>query len=248
MNKNSKFYKAFDEITASDMVVENILNHKPDKRKEFHISKMPAVVICACVALSVGTIVAAAESEEFNQFIYTTTGFVINPDKVVYATPIPQYPIDSFTFIEDMGEPIAEGVIKQEVATDLWSVPFKKTAENKYTIEKIAYDNAHTIVTGGGFELEENQGVKISIDADFTAEYHTDQNGEYVAVGYIYDDIAYDIFSGKTDGESLSVNFIPEKAGKYRFYIINCSAGMQNYDSVTVEITDNNSDTEIMNK
>ena len=246
MNKNSKFYKAFDEIKASDKVVENILNHKTKERKEFHISKIPAAVICACVALSVGTIAAAAESEEFNQFIYTTTGFVINPDKVVYATPIPQMPIDGFTIIEDMGEPIAEGIIKQEVVTDLWSVPFKETAENKYTIEKIAYENADTIVTGDGFELVENQGVKISIDADFTAEYHTDQNGEYVAVGYIYDDVAYDIFSGKTDGESLSVDFIPEKAGEYRFYIINCSAGMQNYDSVTVEIKDISSNTEDM--
>jgi len=246
MNKNSKFYKAFDEITAPDKVVENILNHKTKKTKDFHISKMPAAVICACVALSVGTIAAAAESEQFNQFIYTTTGFVINPDKVVYATPIPQKPIDGFTVIEDMGEPIAEGTIKQEVATDLWSVPFKETSENKYTIKKIAYENADTIVTRDGFQLEENQNVKISIDADFSAEYHTDQNGEYVAVGYIYDDVAYDIFSGKTDGESLFVDFTPEKAGEYRFYIINCSAGMQNFDSVTVEITDIYSDTEAM--
>lgn len=248
MNKNSKFYKAFDEITASDKVVENILNYKPDKRKEIHISKMPAAVICACVALSVGTIAAAAESEEFNQFIYTTTGLVINPDKVVYATPIPQYPIEGFSSIEDVGTPIAEGIIKQEVATALWSVPFKETAENKYTIEKIAYDNADTIVTGDGFELEKNQGVKISIDADFTAEYHTDQNGEWVAVGYIYNNVAYEIFAGKTDGESLSVDFIPEKAGEYRFYIINCSAGMQNYDSVTVEITDDYSGAKIVEK
>ena len=246
MNKNSKFYKAFDEIITPDKVVEKILNHKTKKTKEFHISKMPAAVICACVALSVGTIAAAAESEEFNQFIYTTTGFVINPDKVVYATPIPQKPIDGFTVIEDMGESIPEGTIKQEVATDLWSVPFKETAENKYAIEKIAYENADTIVTRDGFELEKNQSVKISIDADFSAEYHTDQNGEYVAVGYIYDDVAYDIFSGKTDGESLFVDFIPEMAGEYRFYIINCSAGMQNFDSVTVEITDIYSDTEAM--
>lgn len=246
MNKNSKFYKAFDEITTPDKVVENILNHKTKKTKEFHIIKMPAAVICACVVLSVGTIAAAAESEEFNQFIYTTTGFVINPDKVVYATPIPQKPIDGFTVIEDMGESIPEGTIKQEVATDLWSVPFKETAENKYTIEKIAYENADTIVTRDGFQLEKNQSVKISIDADFSAEYHTDQNGEYVAVGYIYDDVAYDIFSGKTDGESLFVDFIPEKSGEYRFYIINCSAGMQNFDSVTVEITDICSDTEAM--
>ena len=135
------------------------------------------------------------------------------------------------------GEPIFEGVIKQEIATELYSVPLKETAENKFTVEKIAYSNGQTIVMGDGFELAENQGVTITIDADFTAEYHTDQNGEYVAIGYIYDDVAYDIFSGKTDGESLSVDFIPEKAGSYRLYIINCSAGMQNYDSVSVEIT-----------
>ena len=33
MNKNSKFYKAFDEIKASDKVVENILNHKTKERR-----------------------------------------------------------------------------------------------------------------------------------------------------------------------------------------------------------------------
>lgn len=240
MNFHKMFQASFSAVTplkTEDELFKRVIERTENMENKKKIKSRKSVVI-AIVAASVMVlgITAAAESPEFNQFIYTTTGIIIDPNKIVYATPIPQKPIDGFTFIEDMGKPIAEGIIKQEVATDLWSVPLKETAENKYTIEKIAYNNAHTIVMGDGFRLEKNQSVKISIDADFSAEYHTDRNGEYVAVGYIYNNVAYDIFSGKTDGESLSVDFISEKAGEYRFYIINYCAGMQNYDSVTVEI------------
>ncbi len=241
MNLDKMFQDSFDHVSPvknNDELLKSVLERteKMENKKKISIKK-PVVIAVAALAVMVLGVTAAAESPEFNQFIYTTTGFIIDPDKIVYATPIPQKPIDGFSLIEDMGTPIAEGTIKQEIATELWSVPFKETDENKFTAEKIAYSNGQTIVSEGGFELAENQGVTITIDADFTAEYHTDQNGEYVAVGYIYDDVAYDIFSGKTDGESLSVDFTPEKAGSYRFYIINCSAGMQNYDSVSVEIT-----------
>ena len=241
MNLNKMFHTSFSAVSplkSNDELLKSVIERTENMGNKKKMSfKKAAVIAVAAAAVMVLGVTAAAESPEFNQFIYTTTGFVIDPEKVVFATPIPQMPIDGFSLIEDMRTPIAEGTIKQEVATELWSVPFKETDENTYTVEKIAYSNGQTIVTEKSFELSENQGVTISIDADFTAEYHTDRNGEYVAAGYIYGDVAYDIFSGKTDGESLSVDFIPEKAGNYRFYIINCSAGMQNYDSVTVEIT-----------
>lgn len=243
MNYHKLFKDAFSSVSLQndeESFVKSVAQRKNAMENKKKISvKKPVVAICACVFFSVGTIVAAAESPEFNQFIYTTTGIVIDPDKIVYATPIPQKPIDGFTFIEAMGELIAEGTIKQEIATELYSVPLMKTAENKFTVEKIAYDNGQTIVLDDGFELEKNQGVRITIYADFTAEYHTDQNGELVEVGYIYNNVAYDIFSGRTDGESLSVDFTADEAGKYSFYIINCCAGLQNYDSVSVEITNN---------
>ena len=240
MNLHKMFQNSFSAVSplnSNDELLKSVMERTENMEKKKKMStKKAAVIAVAAAAVMVLGVTAAAESPEFNQFIYTTTGIVIDPDKIVYATPIPQKPIDGFSLIEDMGTPIAEGTIRQELATELWSVTFKETDENKSAVEKIAYSNGQTIVTDKSFELSENQGVTISIDADFTAEYHTDQNGEYVAVGYIYDNVAYDIFSGKTDGESLTVDFIPEKAGSYRFYTINCSAGMQNYDSVTVEI------------
>ncbi len=240
MNYHKIFKDAFSPIALQndeESFVKSVAERKNvmENKKKINIRK-PVVVICACAFFSLGTIAVAAESPEFNQFIYTTTGFVIDPDKIVFATPIPQYPIDGFSSIEDVGNPIAEGLIKEEIPTDMYTVELKESAENKFTIEKIAYGNGQTMVLGDGFELEENQCVKITIDADFTAEYHTDRNGELVAVGYIYNDIAYNIFSGKTDGESLSVDFVADKAGKYSFYITNCCAGLQNYDSASVEI------------
>lgn len=240
MNYSEMFKNSFSSVSPvknDEELLKSVLERteKMENKKKAGLKKPVVIAIAAAAVMALG-ITAAAESPEFNQFIYTTTGFVIDPEKVVFATPIPQKPIDGFSLIEDMGEPITKGVIKQELATELWSVPFKETDENKFVVEKIAYSNGQTIVSEKSFELSENQGVTISIDADFTAEYHTDRNGEYVALGYIYDDIAYEIFSGKTDGESLSVDFIPEKAGNYRFYIINCSAGMQNYDSVSIQI------------
>ncbi len=240
MNLNKIFRDSFSAVSpvkSNDELFKSVLERteKMENKKKISLRK-PVVIAIAAVAVMALGITAMAESPGFNQFIYTTTGFVIDPDKIVYATPIPQKPVDGFTLIEDMGEPIAEGTIKQEIATELWSVPLKKTTENKFTVEKIAYNNGQTMVLDEGFGFEENQCAKIIIDADLSAEYHTDQNGEYVAVGYIYDDVAYEIFAGKTYGENLSVNFIAEEAGEYSFYIINCSAGLQNYDSVTVEI------------
>lgn len=240
MNLNKMFQNSFSRVSpvkSEDELLKSVLERteKMENKKKISIKKPVVIAVCAAAVAVLG-LTAAAESPEFNQFIYTTTGFVIDPDKIVYATPIPQNPIDGFTVIEDMGKPIAEGAIKQELATEMYSVPFENTDENKFAVEKIAYSNGQTIVTEDSFELAENQSVTISIDADFTAEYHTDQKGEYVAVGYIYDNTAYDIFSGKTDGESLSVDFTAEKTGSYRFYVINCSAGMQNYDSVSVEL------------
>ena len=250
MNLHKQFQTSFSAVSplkSNDELLKSVIERTEnmEKKRKMRFKKAAVIAVAAAAVMELG-VTAAAESPEFNQFIYTTTGFIIDPDKIVYATPIPQKPIDGFSLIEDMGEPIAEGTIKQVIGTELWSVPFKETEENKFKVEEIAYSNGQTIVSDKSFELAENQGVTISIDADFTAEYHTDQNGEYVAVGYIYDDVAYDIFSGKTDGESLFVDFTPEKAGEYRFYIINCSAGMQNFDSVTVEITDICSDTEAM--
>ena len=240
MNFHKMFQASFSAVTplkTEDELLKHVIERTENMENKKKIKSRKSVVL-AIVAASVMVlgITAAAESPEFNQFIYTTTGFVIDPEKVVFATPIPQKPINGFSLIEDMGTPIAEGTIKQEVPTELYFVPFTEKKENKFTVEKIAYDNGQTIITEKSFELSENQEVTILIDADFTAEYHTDRSGEYVEVGYICDNIAYEIFSGKTDGESLSVDFIPEKTGEYRFYIINCSAGMQNYDSVTVEI------------
>ncbi len=240
MNLNEMFHNSFSDVSplkTDDELLKSIIERTEnmEKKKKIRLRKPVVIAIATAAVMALG-ITAMAESPKFNQFIYTTTGIIIDPDKIVYATPIPQYPIKGFSSIEEVGTPIAEGVIKQEVPTELYSVPFTEKEEDKFSMEKIAYSNGQTIVTGDGFELTENQCVTISIDADFTAEYHTDRNGEYVAIGYIYDDVAYDIFSGKTDGESLSVDFIPEKAGNYRFYIINCSAGMQNYDNVSVEI------------
>ena len=203
-------------------------------------TRKPMVAVCAAVAtMTMGAIVVAAESSEFNQFIYTTTGFIINPDKIIYAESLPQYPIDGFSSIEDIGKPIAKGSIKEDFPTEMYSVNLIEKDKNKFTSEKVAYGNGQTMILGDGFDFKENQYAKIIIDADFTAEYHTDQNGERVAIGYIYDNVAYEVFSGKTDGEVLAVNFLADKAGEYRFYITNYSAGLQNYDSVSVEVIDN---------
>lgn len=238
----SECFSTLTPITVNEEIIKNVKERAEKKcmKKTFKIKKHVIAVCAAAAAVMIGTMVAAAESAEFNQFIYTTTGIIIDPDKVVYATPIPQNPIDGFSLIENMGEPIAQGQIEQEIPTAMYAVEFAEKEKNKYAVEKIAYGNGQTIVSKDGFELKENQCAKIAIDADFTAEYHTDRKGELVEIGYIYDDAAYQLFCGRTGGEALSVDFIAERQGEYRFYIINCCAGLQNYDSVSIEIIDMN--------
>ncbi len=240
MNFHKMFQTSFSAVSplkSNDQLFKSVMERteKMENRKKISVKK-PIIAVCAVIAAAALGITAAAESAEFQKFIYTTTGFVIDPDKIVYATGIPQKPIDGFSELDDVGTPIAECAIKESFPTEKYAVKLKETAENKFTVEKIAYGNGQTMVLGDGIEFKENQHGKITIDADFTAEYHTDQNGELVAVGYIYDNVAYEIFSGRTDGEALSVDFTADKAGEYRFYITNCCAGLQNYDSVSVEV------------
>lgn len=242
MNYKKIFDSSFSTLTpltTNEEIVRNVTERagKMERKKKSNVKKKTMAIFAAVAVLMVGTIAAAAQSPEFQKFVYTTTGFVIDPDKVVEATPIPQYPIEGFSRIEDIGKPISEGSIKQVFPTEMYSVELKESAENQYEFEKIAYGNGQTMVLGDGFEFEENQCAKIKIDADFTAEYNTDQNGELVTVGYIHNNVAYEIFSGRTDGEMLSINFTADTAGKYRFYITNCCAGLQNYDKVSVQIS-----------
>ncbi|MBQ7981600.1 MAG: hypothetical protein IJ305_08340 [Oscillospiraceae bacterium] len=174
-------------------------------------------------------------SEELNmEYVMTEYDKALD---VVIAEPLPQNPVNGFSMLEDIGEKISPDAVKTN--DDFFPT------DNMYMLasddghwEKIAYGNGQTIILSNrnkdGFSFSENKNAVINIVPDLTPEYSY-IGGESLTVGYICNNTAVELYSGKVTENGLSVPFTAHKAGKYRFYICNACAGLQNYSLVSVE-------------
>ena len=208
-----------------ELIMKNTANKK--------IGKFVAIAL-SVTAVSVLSVSVCAATAAFSD--------VSNTQK---TTGLSQVPVSSFTFLADIGEKISESSVECNDNTflplyDMYAVNAEKSADG-YSTEKIAYGNGQTIVLceteDKGFQLDENQSAVIKISADFSPEYsNTDGIGELVNVGYICDGIATELYSGRVDGNGLSVDFTADKSGEYRFYLCNACAGVQNYTSIHLVI------------
>lgn len=168
------------------------------------------------------------------------TGDKIPPDAIISGSQMPQLPIEGFSQLQNLGERVSPDVIKsnerQLPTEDMYLVSAKDNC-----ISNLSCTNGEVILVanedGENYFFEKGQSAVINLEADFSAEYSESAiTGEQVAVGYIFEDDACDLFSGKVTGEGLSVKFTAPEEGEYVFYLCNFSAGIQNYSNIEISI------------
>lgn len=160
--------------------------------------------------------------------------------QVIEIQGLRQYPTEGFSMLGEIGQKLPkDSILFADFENEnMYAVGAKKTSENTYSVENIAYGNGNVIVLcnedGSGFYFEEKQQGTVKIVADLSPEYAFEE-GELAKIGYIFDGEASELFNGRIGSDGVSVDFTAEKSGEYKFYIINCCAGLQNYKSITVE-------------
>lgn len=215
-------------------ILDKLSEEPPEEEKETRfVMKKRKILTSIAAALAAVVIVGGtvyAASPEVREMVR----------QVITVYPIPQYPVEGFGMLKDIGTKLPENSVQFEgfQLTELYAVNAEKTGENSYAVNNIAYGNGYVIVLcnedGSGFYFEQGQQGTVNIVADLSSEFAFDE-GELSEVGYIFDGKAKPLFNGRIGEEGVAVDFTAENTGEYEFYIINCCAGLQNYKSITVE-------------
>ena len=175
-----------------------------------------------------------------------THNSIPDTSKTVEATAIPQQPVNEFSLLDETGNKLPESFIQGSEdffpTGAMYSVNGSVSNEG-FSVEKLAYKNGQVIVltndTGSGFELAKGQTVTIKIIPDYSPDYNDNvETGELVSIGYILNGTATELETpaGRVPGKGLELSFTPNEAGTYYFYTINYSAGLQNYDKISIMI------------
>ncbi len=233
----SELSRAASNLATRLEVIMQESKHKTTRKEKIALS---ALIVCvvAVVALSIG-ICAAAMPEG-------TTGddeqrtIEIDESKTIETSGIEQEPAEYYILLPDAGEKLDEDSVTGDVPTrGMYLCNLTKDEDGNLTFGRIAVGNGGMLVIADDYAIEISSGseVEIYITPNFTMDYsNTDGNGEHIGVGYILDGKAVELFNGFIQEEGLRVTFTAEEAGEYQLYVANYSAGMQNYESIEVEI------------
>lgn len=217
--------------------LEFIMKNKPRKK----LNKALVIIGAAAATAIIGV---SAHAMAGIDPITTSKPYTIPEDKIVEAQPIEQQPAEGFRPIKDLVENYLEAVNWKTDDGEIFptlNVYVYNSYENEGTVsvKKIAYTNGQVIFLDNAnncFEFEEGESAVIKILADHSPEYsNIDGKGELLEIGYVYDNTLTELYFGRIGDSELSVDFTADKAGIYGFYVLNCCAGMQNYEYITVE-------------
>ena len=156
---------------------------------------------------------------------------------VVTAEPEQQEPLSGYRQIQEVGTHLHFNSITPSYMSMPREGMYEITANEA---SNIAYANGEMIVLTlsdeKDFSFSFNDRPYISVIPDCSAEY-SDSTGELVEIGYIKNNFATELYSGKLPPEGLNLEFIPPENGEYRFYILNCSENIQNYKLVGIAVS-----------
>ncbi|MCD8345419.1 MAG: M56 family metallopeptidase [Oscillospiraceae bacterium] len=213
-------------------------NRSKITRKEKIILTTLAVCAVAVITLSICICAAAMPESGGGQ-----NGIIeIDESKVIESYGIEQDPVKGFSKLSEIGEKLDEDEIDGITPTwSMYSLSLTSSDDGTLSLSSIAYTNGQVMVLGAddtALSLPAGTEVTIRIIPDFSADYsNTDGNGEHAEVGYILDGKAVELFNGFIQEDGFELTFTAAEAGEYQIYLINCSAGMQNYASVEVELS-----------
>ncbi|MCD7784359.1 MAG: M56 family metallopeptidase [Oscillospiraceae bacterium] len=257
----SELSHAASNLAARLEVIMNENRSKTTRKEKIALATL-AVVVVAVVGLSIG-ICAAAMPEETKDIAASYMTIVPNEEiELVKAEPvtrtieidesktietygIEQDPVKGFSKLSDVGEKIDEETIESDYTNAptkyVYLLSLTNSKDGSLEINKIAYSNGEIIVISGtdgnAISLSPGDEVNLTIMPDYSPAYsNTDGKGEHVEVGYVLDEKLVEVYHGYIPEDGLEVPFTTEKDGEYQLYLINYCAGMQNYESVTVEI------------
>ncbi|MCD7847450.1 MAG: M56 family metallopeptidase [Oscillospiraceae bacterium] len=236
----SELSKAASNLAAR---LEVIMQESRNKitRKEKIILATLAVLVVAVVGLSIGICAAAMPEDAGSDLAPGETRIIeIDESKTIEIYGIEQEPADTYILLPDVGEKLDEDSVTGDIPTrGMYLCNLTKDEDGNLTFENVALTNGEMLVMAVDYAITISSGseVEIYITPNFSMDYsNTDGNGEHIGVGYILDGEAVELFNGFIQEEGIRVSFTVEEAGEYQLYVANYSAGMQNYESIEVEI------------
>ncbi|MCD7889185.1 MAG: M56 family metallopeptidase [Oscillospiraceae bacterium] len=231
----SELSKAASNLATRLEVIMNENRSKPTGKQKIALTALIVCVI-AVVGLSIGICAAAMPEQASSE----QKVFEIDESKTIETTGIEQEPAEYYILLPDAGEKLDEDSVTGDIPTrGMYLLNFTKDEDGKLTFGNVAITNGMVIIISDdcGIEISSGNEVSIHLTPNFSMDYsNTDGNGEHIGVGYILDGEAVELFNGFIQEEGIRAYFTVEEAGEYQLYVANYSAGMQNYESIEVEI------------
>jgi len=233
----SELSKAASNLAARLEVIMQESRNKTTRKEKIALATL-AVVVVAVVGLSIGICAAAMPEETIGDSEQRVVE--IDESKTIETYGIEQEPAETYILLPDVGEKLDEDSVTGDIPTrGMYLMNLTKDEDGNLTFGGIAITNGMVLVISDdcGVEISPENEVSIHLTPNFSMDYsNTDGNGEHIGVGYILDGEAVELFNGFIQEEGLRVTFTAEETGEYQLYIANYSAGMQNYESIEVEI------------
>ncbi len=196
-------------------------------------------------------IINAADPRGFNYIQYEFMGYISFGDSVLQV-PLSGYRLASETGTEADSTAFIEGGIPckavYEIACD--------SRTDFMQVDDIAFRNGEVMVlsdeNGNGFDVKKNDIIFVDFDINLTPSYADKTGeGESVVLGYVIDGEAEEMMHGM-DGfkinEKTTLTILAPYHGEYKFFIMNASAGLQNYNKITVKVNPKETETEKQRK
>ncbi|MCD8006164.1 MAG: M56 family metallopeptidase [Oscillospiraceae bacterium] len=231
----SELSRAASNLAARLEVIMQESRNKITRKEKIALAVL-AVCVVAVVGLSIGICAAAMPEQTGSE----QKVIEIDESKTIETVGIEQEPVDTYILLPDVGEKLDEDSVTGDIPTrGMYLMNLTKDKDGNMTFGGIAITNGMVLVISDdcGIEISPENEVSIHLTPNFSMDYsNTDGNGEHIGVGYILNGEAVELFNGFIQEEGVRVSFTVEEAGEYQLYVANYSAGMQNFESIEVEI------------
>lgn len=196
-------------------------------------------------------IINAADPRGFNYIQYEFMGYIPFGDSVPQV-PLSGYRLASETGTEADSTAFIEGGVPCEAVYEIACV----SSTDFMRVDDIAFSNGEVMVlsgeNGNGFDVKKNDIIFVDFDINLTPSYADKSGeGESVVLGYVIDGEAEEMMHGM-DGfkinEKSVLTILAPYDGEYKFFIMNASQCLQNYDKITVELNPKESEIEKQSK